>query len=182
MTKISVIVPIYNAEKYLRQCLDSIANQSFQDFEVICVDDGSTDSSPEILKEYRESDSRFRVIFQKNQFAGVARNNGIKIAYNKLRDEGFYRIGMEGKSKEYFYSEHSFQQYLIIAEKPLNQYLFDKWWTAQAALLAKDQSNRSENWICRKIESAVQCCREHGLRYTIVKIGKKLWGRSMRCK
>lgn len=52
MPKVSIIVPVYNTEKYLAQCLDSIINQSLKDIEILCVDDGSTDSSPEILKEY----------------------------------------------------------------------------------------------------------------------------------
>ena len=51
MPKVSIIVPVYNTEKYLAQCLDSIINQSLKDIEILCVDDGSTDSSPEILKE-----------------------------------------------------------------------------------------------------------------------------------
>lgn len=78
--KVSVIIPIYNAEKYLGQCLDSIINQTLKEIEIICVDDGSTDSSLEILKEYEQNDKRVKVIKQKNQFAGVARNNGLKVA------------------------------------------------------------------------------------------------------
>ena len=55
MVKVSVIVPIYNAEKYLEQCLDSIVNQTLKDIEIICIDDGSTDSSHDILKEYADN-------------------------------------------------------------------------------------------------------------------------------
>lgn len=77
---ISVIIPVYNVEKYLRECLDSLINQSLKDIEIICVDDGSTDKSLEILKEYQEKDSRFKIITQKNLRAGVARNNGLKEA------------------------------------------------------------------------------------------------------
>ena len=54
--KVSVVVPIYNVEKYLRQCLDSIVGQTLKDIEIICVDDGSTDSSPAIIQEYVEKD------------------------------------------------------------------------------------------------------------------------------
>lgn len=78
--KVSVIIPVYNAEKYLRQCLDSIINQTLKEIEIICVDDGSTDKSLEILKEYENKDDRVQIIQQKNQFAGVARNNGLKVA------------------------------------------------------------------------------------------------------
>ena len=54
--KVSVLVPIYNVEKYLRKCLDSIVNQTLRDIEIICINDGSTDSSPEIIREYVASD------------------------------------------------------------------------------------------------------------------------------
>jgi len=81
--RFSIIVPIYNAEKYLRECLDSIVKQTINDFEVICVDDGSTDASGQILYEYASKDKRFRIIHQKNQYAGVARNNGIAQAIGK---------------------------------------------------------------------------------------------------
>ena len=59
---ISVLVPVYNVEKYLRQCLDSIINQTLKDIEIICVNDGSTDSSLQILQEYVEKDNRIRII------------------------------------------------------------------------------------------------------------------------
>ena len=78
--KISVIIPVYNAEQYLAKCLDSILEQPFRDIEVICVDDGSTDGSLRILKDYQQLDSRLRVLTQKNQHAGVARNYGMEIA------------------------------------------------------------------------------------------------------
>ena len=81
--KISVIIPVYNAEKYLRECLDSVANQSLKEIEVICVDDGSTDASLKILEEYAAKDSRFRILRQQNRFAGVARNRGMEIARGK---------------------------------------------------------------------------------------------------
>lgn len=78
--KISVIVPVYNVEPYLRQCLKSIEEQTFEEFEVICVDDGSTDGSLEILSIYSKVDKRFIVVAQDNQGQGVARNNALKLA------------------------------------------------------------------------------------------------------
>ena len=81
--KVSVIIPVYNVEKYLRECLDSVVNQTLKDIEIICVDDGSTDSSLDILREYERQDSRVKVLCQKNEYAGVARNNGMKIAQGK---------------------------------------------------------------------------------------------------
>ncbi len=64
--KVSVILPVYNVSEYLRQCMDSIVGQTLKDIEIICVDDGSTDDSLEILKEYEAKDKRVKVIEQKN--------------------------------------------------------------------------------------------------------------------
>lgn len=83
MVKVSVIIPVYNEEKYLSQCLDSICAQTLEEIEIICVDDGSGDSSPQILQEYAGRDSRIRVLAQKNQFAGAARNHGMRYAAGK---------------------------------------------------------------------------------------------------
>lgn len=80
---VSVIVPVYNAQEHLRQCIDSILAQTLPDFELICVDDGSTDSSVKMIKEYQKKDKRVKLVEQKNQYAGVARNNGMKIAQGK---------------------------------------------------------------------------------------------------
>ena len=77
---VSVIIPVYNTASYLPQCLDSILNQSFDSLEVICIDDGSTDNSLEILKKYASSDSRIRIITQQNQGVSAARNKGLKFA------------------------------------------------------------------------------------------------------
>lgn len=79
----SIIVPIHNSENHLAQCLESLLAQSLQDFEIICVDDGSTDSSSSILDVYSRSDARIRVIRQNNQGAGIARNVGIDAAQGK---------------------------------------------------------------------------------------------------
>lgn len=79
MPKVSVIIPVYNVEKYLRQCLDSVVNQTLKDIEIICVNDGSTDNSQQILEEYAKKDKRIKLINQENQGQSVARNNGIEI-------------------------------------------------------------------------------------------------------
>lgn len=80
---ISVIVPVYNTKRYLPKCLDSIASQSFTDFEVLMVDDGSTDGSGEICEQYSRNDSRFITIHQSNQGVSVSRNNGLQRARGK---------------------------------------------------------------------------------------------------
>ena len=74
--KVSVVIPVYNSEAHLAQCLESVCGQSLKEIEIICVDDGSTDSSSEILERFRQRDPRIQILHQKNQYAGVARNRG----------------------------------------------------------------------------------------------------------
>lgn len=88
--KYSVIVPVYNVEKYLRQCVDSLLSQTFSDFELILVDDGSPDNSPLICDEYAEKDGRVRVIQKLNGGAGSARKAGMQAA------QGDYIITVDG--------------------------------------------------------------------------------------
>ena len=78
MPKISIVIPVYNTEKYLRQCLDSVVNQTLKDIEIICVNDGSTDNSLNILKEYMAQDNRIKVVNKKNGGLSSARNEGLK--------------------------------------------------------------------------------------------------------
>jgi len=78
--KISIIIPVYNVEAYLEECLDSILTQDLSDIEIICVNDGSTDHSLEILKRYAENDKRIIIITQENSGPGRARNIGLKKA------------------------------------------------------------------------------------------------------
>lgn len=81
--KVSVIIPVFNAEEHLRQCLDSVLGQTLEEIEVICVDDGSTDGSRKILKEYEEKDARLHIIHQANAGAGAARNTGLRQSKGK---------------------------------------------------------------------------------------------------
>lgn len=83
MIKVSIIVPIYNVEIYLEECLDSILNQTLKDIEIICVNDGSTDSSLTILKDYAERDNRIKIIDKKNSGYGHSMNVGIDNAIGK---------------------------------------------------------------------------------------------------
>lgn len=80
MPQVSIIVPIYNVKKYLRKCLDSLINQTLCNIEIICINDGSTDNSLQILEEYKKRDSRITVINQENFGQSVARNRGIEVA------------------------------------------------------------------------------------------------------
>ena len=77
---LSVIIPVYNVENYLNECLDSVTNQTLEDMEIICIDDGSTDNSPHILKEYSKKDKRIKIITKENGGQATARNLGIKEA------------------------------------------------------------------------------------------------------
>ena len=78
--KVSVVIPVYNVEKYLRQCLDSVVNQTLQDIEIICVNDGSKDSSPQILEEYAGKDNRIKIINKENSGYGNSMNRGFDSA------------------------------------------------------------------------------------------------------
>ncbi len=104
MAKISVIIPVYNAERYLSVCLDSVLAQSIKDMEIICVDDGSKDGSLEILEEYRRLDTRIEIITQTNQGAGAARNKGLAAAggeYIAFLDADDYYLDMDALEKMY---------------------------------------------------------------------------------
>ena len=78
--KVSVIIPVYNAEQYLSECINSLVNQTLHDIEIICIDDGSTDQSLNILRNFETKDSRIRIYTQQNSHAGVARNYGLQKA------------------------------------------------------------------------------------------------------
>lgn len=83
MPEISVIVPVYNVEKYLRQCIESIKMQTFENWELILVDDGSLDNSGSICDEYAQSDNRIKVVHKENGGVSTARNFGLAIAAGK---------------------------------------------------------------------------------------------------
>ena len=87
MTKICIIVPVYNTEEYLRRCIDSILSQTYTDFELILIDDGSTDNSGEICDEYAVMDKRIVVIHQENRGQANARNVGLDYAFEKSKSE-----------------------------------------------------------------------------------------------
>ena len=78
-TKVSIIIPVYNSEKFLQKCLDSIVNQTLQEIEIICINDGSQDNSRKILQDYKDKDSRITIIDQENGGLSAARNSGLKI-------------------------------------------------------------------------------------------------------
>lgn len=105
----SVIVPVYNVEKYLRECIDSVLAQTFEDFELILVDDGSTDSSGCICDEYAEKDSRIKVIHKENEGQSTARNKGIENA------SGFFAVFLD--SDDFFCDSRFLQDVRNCIEK-----------------------------------------------------------------
>ena len=78
--KISIIIPVYNVAQYLDKALDSVVNQTYKDIEIICVNDGSTDNSLQIIENYAKKDKRIKVINQDNSGLYVVRQNGVKVA------------------------------------------------------------------------------------------------------
>ena len=96
--KVSVIIPVYNTERYLRECLDSVINQTLKEIEIICVDDGSTDGSLAILREYEAKDRRVKVFTQEKSNAGAARNVGLSKATGEflafLDSDDYYDLTM----------------------------------------------------------------------------------------
>lgn len=98
MPAISIIIPVYNTKIYLKQCLDSVINQTFKDIEIICIDDGSTDGSLDILQSYAKQDKRFVILKQEHKGAGEARNNGMNIAKGKyiqfLDSDDWFELNM----------------------------------------------------------------------------------------
>ncbi len=80
MNKVSIVVPIYNAEKYLDECIESIVNQTYINLEIILIDDGSKDKSPQMCDEWAKKDNRIKVIHKSNEGAGASRNQGIEIS------------------------------------------------------------------------------------------------------
>lgn len=116
MALISVIIPAYNVEKYLRECLNSVCAQTFTDIEIICVNDGSTDSTLDILKEYESSDDRIKVLSQENQGVSGARN----AAMNHIT--GKYTYFMD--SDDVLNKNALEQMYNIAEDKSLDMLLF----------------------------------------------------------
>ena len=78
--KFSVVIPVYNTESYLAECIDSLIHQPYENFEAICINDGSTDKSLQVLEDFAQKDGRIKVINQKNQGVSAARNAGIDAA------------------------------------------------------------------------------------------------------
>lgn len=134
--KVSVIVPVYNQEKYLEQCVKSILVQTLHEAEFIFVDDGSTDSSLSMLKEYEKQDSRVKVITQENGGAGKARNTGLSVARGEylsfLDSDDFFEPDMLEKAVAAL--EDSKADFVVFHS--------DQWWE-------DEQCIKTPTWVVR---------------------------------
>ncbi len=110
MKKISVVIPVYNVENYLSECLDSIISQTYKNLQIILVDDGSTDNSGNICDDYAKKDNRITVIHQANQGAGAAKNAGLDL----VKGEYFSIIDSDD------YVEHNYYETMISAMEKYN--------------------------------------------------------------
>lgn len=123
---ISVIVPVYNMEKYLRKCLDSIAGQSFRNIEIICVNDGSTDSSLDIIKEYASKDGRIVIVDKKNGGLSSARNAGLDIARGEYISFVDSDDWIEARTYNTVLKEISDADVVVFGTNVTGDYLMDK--------------------------------------------------------
>jgi len=130
MVKISIIVPVFNVEKYLSQCVDSLRNQTLRDIEIILVDDGSPDNCPAICDEYAKQDERIKVVHKQNEGLGYARNSGLDVAigeyiafvdsddYVELNTyQRLYAKAMDSKADIVFFNYQRFNDQRDIFEK-----------------------------------------------------------------
>jgi glycosyltransferase involved in cell wall biosynthesis len=121
--KVSVIIPVFNVEKYLKECLESAANQTLKEIEIICINDGSTDASLEILRECAQKDERIKIIDQKNQGPASARNKGL----SKARGEYIGFVDSDDYIEENYYEtlyQQAKEQDADIAMAPTSVLLF----------------------------------------------------------
>lgn len=141
MIKISVIIPVYNCEKYVEKSIHSVLCQTLKELEVICIDDGSTDSSPQLIKQLQAEDKRIVLFYQKNQGAGAARNMGIKRAQGKyiafLDADDYY---MDPMALEIMFDTCEEQKVPICVSR--NMYRIEDERERISELFAKGTSNR----------------------------------------
>ena len=166
MPKVSVIVPIWNVEKYLPKCLDSLVNQTLKDIEIICINDGSPDNCLNILKEYQAKDDRIVIIDQKNGGLANARNSGLKIA------KGEYIMFCD--SDDYYDITMCEKMFNAIVENDCDTVICK----VNSLYFANfDKKEDDENWYCKFKFSGKQNISDYVIMYTIqssvVKIYKK---------
>ena len=154
---ISVIVPVYNVENYLEECLESIKNQTYTDIEVVLVNDGSTDGSKEICERYCEQDSRFKLINQENQGQSVARNNGVAASIGEFITFVDSDDVISAKYLENLYAYMTEEIDLIECEYRVTRSVFDT---------LKELENPQIVFEGNSEEAVIECC-NYGLSYSV---------------
>jgi len=159
MPKVSIVIPVYNVEAYLRRCLDSVVNQTLREIEIICVDDGSTDGSVAILGEYAAKDPRIRVLRQpENSGQGAARNRGLEEA------KGEYAYFMDADDE--LASADALERLVAEAERErLDALFFDAETKVDAAVDVPPSVVRAEDYIRRHDYSGVSSGRDLFARF-----------------
>ncbi len=143
--KISVIIPVYNVEKYLAQCLDSVVNQTFKDIEIICVNDGSTDGSLNILQKYASNDDRIIIINKENRGVSAARNDGLE------RVAGDYIMFLD--ADDYYFPETCEKAYKFMATSNVDIGIFGNY--------ILEHNELKKGWTSLKIEEIVTSKIQH---------------------
>ena len=144
MPKISIIIPVYNAEQYLEECLLSISQQTFTDFEILAINDGSTDRSLEILKKYQEKEPRLKVFSQVNKGVSAARNLGLDNA------KGDYITFVD--ADDWLHPE-TIEKYIEIAEKENSDIVISQFLTKKSS--EKQASSCIKSFDRKEIEQRI---------------------------
>ena len=158
MKMISIIVPVYNVENYLEECLDSIKNQTYRNIEVILVNDGSTDNSQAICEHYCEQDNRFHLINQANQGQSVARNNGVVTSTGEFITFVDSDDVASATYLENLYAYMTEEIDLVECEYRATRSVFDK---------LKELENSKIVFEGNSEEAVIECC-NYGLTYSPV--------------
>jgi len=159
MPKVSVLVPVYNVEKYLPVCLDSLVKQTLEDIEIICINDGSTDSSHEILKEYASRDNRIKVINKENSGYGHSMNMGLDAA------EGDY-IGI--LESDDFAEINMFEDLYNFALTSGADFVKSDWYN----YYSKNNENCKAGWVCDfDFHNTIKACDNKNL----LKVQASIW-------
>lgn len=163
MAKVSVIIPVYNNEQYLKECLDSIVNQTLSDIEIICVNDGSEDNSLQIIEEYKQKDNRIILINQDNMGQSSARNNGLKIATGEY-------IGFVDSDD---YIDKDYYEKLYNSAKQNNSDMAVAGLVRFKGMHRKYMLNFDKEHIANNINKKMQLCKIPRQNYTVNKIYKR---------
>ena len=162
---ISVIVPVYNTEKYVAKCLESILGNTYTNIEVLCVDDGSTDDSLKVIESFSQKDNRVKVISQKNSGVSAARNNGI------MQANGEYIAFVDSDD---IVSKYYFESLYELAKKEVADIVFcsyKKVLKQDATLINKSIDNSLNDYHIVTPREIMEC--EHQKKYIWGRIYKK---------